>query len=325
MLMLLSMRVRAAVNSTDKVLKRRGHAKIIYGQPLYPVKSTPTIPHNGNDAEGNETATILRKHTTLVAEWEAVQDESKVLREELKEDEWLTVFWTVTDQADRMMSSLEKGVNRCQVRFSSQRSWSPSRSMIPVPTLHLSSPSRPGSSMSIRARSEGPSLTFKVYAARSQTPESALTARAQQVPVYQGTLGRSFREASTSRAPSRSTLRTGAFTPSGTSGLPIHEYVPGNGKDPLDIEVAFVVNSIAHGLLVERVDPPLRRAPGENEKVKAQYAFSNALNRKVVTCKLTTLTRSGKSGMMMTKKVMCHVGGGWQDLSHYILNRQAGM
>ncbi|KAJ3710057.1 hypothetical protein DFJ43DRAFT_1135233 [Lentinula guzmanii] len=204
----------------------------------------------------------------------------------------------------------------------------PSRSMIPclpVPTLHLSSPPRPGSSMSIRARSEGPSLTFKVYAARSQTPESALKARAQQVPVYQGTLSRSFREASTSRAPSRSTSRTGAFTPSGTSGLPIHEYVPGNGKDPLDIEVAFVVNSIAHGLLVERVDPPLRRAPGENEEVKAQYAFSNALNRKVVTCKLTTLTRSGKSGMMMTKKVMCHVGGGWQDLSHYILNRRAGM
>ncbi|KAJ3799310.1 hypothetical protein GGU11DRAFT_679726 [Lentinula aff. detonsa] len=211
----------------------------------------------------------------------------------------------------------------------------PSRSMIPVPTLHLSSPSRPGSSMSIRARSESPSLTFKVYAARSQTPESALKARAQQVPVYQGTLGRSsarpslppssFREASTSRAPSRSTSRTGAFTPSGTSGLPIHEYVPGNNKDPLDIEVAFVVNSIAHGLSVERVDPPLRRAPGENEEVKAQYAFSNALSRKVVTCKLTTLTRSGKSGMMTTKKVMCRVGGGWQDLSHYILNRQAGM
>ncbi|KAJ4002497.1 SHREC complex subunit Mit1 [Lentinula boryana] len=29
----------AAVNSIDKVLKRRGHAKMIYGQPLYPVKS----------------------------------------------------------------------------------------------------------------------------------------------------------------------------------------------------------------------------------------------------------------------------------------------
>ncbi|KAJ3993269.1 hypothetical protein F5050DRAFT_1810659 [Lentinula boryana] len=77
--------------------------------------ATLTIPHNGNDAEANETVTILCKHTTLVAEWEAVQDESEVLREELKEDKWLTVFQTVTDQADRMMSSLEKGVNRCQV------------------------------------------------------------------------------------------------------------------------------------------------------------------------------------------------------------------
>ncbi|KAJ4475061.1 hypothetical protein J3R30DRAFT_3294851 [Lentinula aciculospora] len=211
----------------------------------------------------------------------------------------------------------------------------PSRSMIPVPTLHFSSPSRPGSSMSIRARSESPSLKFKAHATRSQTPESALKARAQQVPVYQGTFGRSsarpslppssFRDAPTNRAPSRSTSRAGAFTPSGMTGLPIHEYVAGNNKDPLDTEVAFVVNSIAHGLLVERIDPPLKRVPGENEEVKAQYAFSNALSRKVVTCKLTTLTRSGKSGMISTKKVMCRVGGGWQDLSHYILNRQAGM
>ncbi|KAJ3734979.1 hypothetical protein DFJ43DRAFT_1059886 [Lentinula guzmanii] len=211
----------------------------------------------------------------------------------------------------------------------SGRAFSPTQSVTSTPGGGL--PPRPPS----RSMIPSPSLTFKVYAARSQTPESALKARAQQVPVYQGTLGRSsarpslppssFREASTSRAPSRSTSRTGAFTPSGTSGLPIHEYVPGNNKDPLDIEVAFVVNSIAHGLLVERVDPPLRRAPGENEEVKAQYAFSNALSRKVVTCKLTTLTRSGKSGMMTTKKVMCRVGGGWQDLSHYILNRQAGM
>ena len=41
-----------------------------------------------------------------------------MLREELKEDKWLTVFRTVTDQADGMMSSLEKAVNRCQVRTS---------------------------------------------------------------------------------------------------------------------------------------------------------------------------------------------------------------
>ena len=51
----------------------------------------------------------------MLAEWEAVQKESQVLREELKEDKWLTVFRTVTEQADGMMTSLEKAVNRCQV------------------------------------------------------------------------------------------------------------------------------------------------------------------------------------------------------------------
>ena len=67
------------------------------------------------DGDSSESAAILRKHATLVAEWDAVQDESDVLREELKEDKWLTVFRTVTDQADGMMTSLEKAINRCQV------------------------------------------------------------------------------------------------------------------------------------------------------------------------------------------------------------------
>lgn len=169
-----------------------------------------------------------------------------------------------------------------------------------------------------------------------------MKARVQQVPVYNGTLGRSagrpsvsrlppssFRENSVSRGPSsRPSSRTGAFTPS-MDNLPIHEYVPGNPNDPLDAEVALVVNSIAHGLLVERVDPPMpaKKVPKDIEEIKAQYAFSNALSRKVITCKLATFTRSGKgtNGTLTTKKVMCRVGGGWQDLSHYILNRQAGM
>lgn len=81
-------------------------------EPLLQSAPTPTLAQNG---EPNENAAILRKHATLVAEWDAVQDESDVLREELKEDKWLTVFRTVTDQADGMMSSLEKAVNRCQV------------------------------------------------------------------------------------------------------------------------------------------------------------------------------------------------------------------
>lgn len=70
----------------------------------------------GASSEEGDHSALLRKHAALLAEWEAVQDESEVLREELKEDKWLTVFRTVTDQADGMMSSLEKAVNRCQVR-----------------------------------------------------------------------------------------------------------------------------------------------------------------------------------------------------------------
>ncbi|KAF9477580.1 hypothetical protein BDN70DRAFT_97990 [Pholiota conissans] len=217
----------------------------------------------------------------------------------------------------------------------------PSRSMIPIPSVHLHTPSRPSSSMSHFSRSESPTMrTFRNQALRAQTPEHALRARAQQVPVFQGTIGRpkvavntkvppsSFRDGTSSRVPSRPGSRAGGtFTPS-MDQLPLHEYIPGNNFDPLDVEVAAVVNSIAHGLFIERVDPPLRKTqiPKEGEEIKAQYAFSNALSRKVVTCRLTTMMRSGKSGGdTTTKKVMCRVGGGWQDLSHYILNRQAGL
>lgn len=82
-------------------------------EPLLQSVPTPTPMHNG---DSSEHTLLLRKHATLVSEWESVQDESEVLREELKEDKWLTVFRTVTEQADGMMSSLEKAVNRCQVR-----------------------------------------------------------------------------------------------------------------------------------------------------------------------------------------------------------------
>ena len=126
-------------------------------------------------------------------------------------------------------------------------------------------------------------------------------------------------------------------------------YKPGNPRDPLDAEVAAIVNSIAHGLLIERVDPPLRMIPREGEEIRAQYAFSNSLARKTVTCRLTTLSRAGAKGeaSTATKKVMVRVGGGelsvpscihhptdadfcwgstgWQDLQLYMLNRAAGM
>ena len=74
---------------------------------------TPTL---ANTATTEEEEGILRKHADLMADWDSLQKEIQVLREELKEDKWLTVFRTVTDQADGMMSSLEKAVNKCQVR-----------------------------------------------------------------------------------------------------------------------------------------------------------------------------------------------------------------
>ncbi|KAG8831766.1 hypothetical protein FRC17_002600 [Serendipita sp. 399] len=91
--------------------------------------------------------------------------------------------------------------------------------------------------------------------------------------------------------------------------------------DELDVEVGKVVNGMAHGFLFERVDPPRKTPARPGEEIKAQYAISNALGRKVITCRLVTLTRGGTEN----KKVMCRVGGGWLELQMYILNRQAGM
>ncbi|KAH0836748.1 hypothetical protein J3R83DRAFT_8484 [Lanmaoa asiatica] len=224
------------------------------------------------------------------------------------------------------------------VRFPPPRP--PSRSMIPLPSVHVSSDSRPSSTMSFY-RPESPLAEIgKGSAFRAQTPEAMLKARAQLVPVYTGLGVRptartsvigvkvppsSYRDASTTRTPSRAVSRSGAYTPS-LDG-PTNIYVPGNPKDPLDTEFATIVNAIPHGLLIERVDPPLKTTPKEGEEIRASYAFSNSLSRKVVTCRLTTLTRSGRTGgeNTMTKKVMCRVGGGWQDLQLYMLNRQAGM
>lgn len=82
---------------------------------LGPLLSKTSKQNEENDSE-DERSLILRKHAALAAEWESVQSETDVLREELKEDKWLTVFRTVSEQADGMMSSLEKAVKRCQVR-----------------------------------------------------------------------------------------------------------------------------------------------------------------------------------------------------------------
>lgn len=82
-------------------------------ETLEPILNRTPVP-SGLGASG-EPAVITRKHAALVAEWETAKAESETLRDELKEDKWLIVFRTVTEQAGGLMSSLEKGVNRCQV------------------------------------------------------------------------------------------------------------------------------------------------------------------------------------------------------------------
>ena len=153
--------------------------------------------------------------------------------------------------------------------------------------------------------------TFRNSAVRAQTPESSIRAR-PRMPVNKLPPS-SFKDGTVSRAASRPGSRTGVYTPT-MDNLPLHEYVAGNTADPLDVEIENVVNSIVHGLLVERVDPPLRKnqIPKEGEEIKAQYAFTNSLSRKVVTCRLTTLSRPSKTGGESTtnKRVMCRVGGG---------------
>jgi len=174
---------------------------------------------------------------------------------------------------------------------------------------------------------------------RTQTPEGVLHQRVMQLPIYKDARATprpsfhkmppsSFRDGLTPKQPgSRPASRAGPRV-SGTEQN-AHVYVPVHSKDPLDVEIAQVVNSISHGLHIERVDPPLKSPPKEGDELRAQYAISNALSRKVVTCRLTTLTRLSAKGSgqdpVTIKKVMCRVGGGWQDLQLYILNRQAGL
>ena len=171
----------------------------------------------------------------------------------------------------------------------------PSRSMIPLPSFQIQGASRPGSAMSHYRPESSMSLRGSGATPRPSVMKSGLPPS-------------SFKDSSAPRTPvSRPASRTGAST-TGYEGMPVHLYVPVSTKDPLDNEVAMVVNSLIHSLLIERVDPPLKAVPKEGEEIRAQYAFSNQLARKVVTCKLTTLARSG--GKHTTKKVMCRVGGG---------------
>ncbi|KZP01426.1 hypothetical protein CALVIDRAFT_551851 [Calocera viscosa TUFC12733] len=236
-----------------------------------------------------------------------------------------------------------------------------SNSKLPIPTFQVSAePPSPPDSNGRPSLSPGSAASSII---RPQTPESTLKARASQMPFYQtpkqtpkrqsmtGSVTRpllkappsSFRESasqsqsgrgtpsSTAGTPSRPSSRNGGsydrslFSPS-LDENPVPQYVPAGAKDPLDSEVAKTVNGLAHGFLIERVDP-IGIAPSSSGEHKARYAVSNSLGKKVIVCRLVIMTRSSGTGgaRKEMRKVMVRVGGGWQDLDIYLLNRQAGV
>ncbi|QRV88630.1 hypothetical protein RhiJN_16648 [Ceratobasidium sp. AG-Ba] len=94
-----------------------------------------------------------------------------------------------------------------------------------------------------------------------------------------------------------------------------------NAKDALDVELARVVNSMVHGYYISRVTPIVGAQQGPEST--AQYAFENAMGRKVLTCKLVVVEKSAPRGSLdggtqQTRRVICRVGGGWESLSAYL-------
>ncbi|KAG9119997.1 hypothetical protein FRC07_004689, partial [Ceratobasidium sp. 392] len=94
-----------------------------------------------------------------------------------------------------------------------------------------------------------------------------------------------------------------------------------NAKDALDVELARVVNSLVHGYHIARVTPIASGQQGPESS--AQYAFTNAMGRKVLTCKLVIVEKSAPRGSLdggtqQTSRVICRVGGGWESLSAFL-------
>ncbi|KAI9319728.1 hypothetical protein BX666DRAFT_2119314 [Dichotomocladium elegans] len=89
------------------------------------------------------------------------------------------------------------------------------------------------------------------------------------------------------------------------------DYVP-NPKDPLDVEVARIINA-----------SPIRIQCQKGPLGGGRYYFGNDLNlggRKLYTCKLMSYTDRRTTSKSLENKVLVRVGGGWQDLEIFLLD-----
>ncbi|CAO3680810.1 unnamed protein product [Rhizopus stolonifer] len=88
-------------------------------------------------------------------------------------------------------------------------------------------------------------------------------------------------------------------------------------KDPLDIEVAQIINASPIAIRCQRTE-------------QGKYYFGNELSlssmggKKLYTCKLMTYT-DRKNGKLKNNKVLIRVGGGWQDLEFFLLEHSSLM
>lgn len=186
-----------------------------------------------------------------------------------------------------------------------------------------------------------------------QTPEPTLRARATQMPFYSGrrsvsdqipktparaaagdpfhnrTPGSSggsrnyapsaWKEQPVSRQPvsrpgsAMSTrTRAGSATPLPTTRS-YKAFVP-NPLDPLDMELAHILDSIPHDVHVERLDPPLRKGQRHEGEWRAQYAFTSGRHgRRIYPSRLLELHKP-RSNNEKVRKVMVRVDGLWRDV-----------
>ncbi|CAG8538551.1 10577_t:CDS:1 [Ambispora leptoticha] len=100
------------------------------------------------NAPSDPTGALAKKNKILTNKWDALNREMKSLREELKEDRWLTVFKQVSTQANQMMDSLDRAVRQCRDFIS--RATNRSESPLPIRQLQARGMAIPSPSPSQR-------------------------------------------------------------------------------------------------------------------------------------------------------------------------------
>ncbi|KAI9247640.1 hypothetical protein BY458DRAFT_527109 [Sporodiniella umbellata] len=90
-----------------------------------------------------------------------------------------------------------------------------------------------------------------------------------------------------------------------------------NPKDPLDVEVAHIVNASPIAIQCQRADHGKYYFGNE-------FSLSSTGGKKLYTCKLMTYT-ARKNGQAKNNKVLIRVGGGWQDLEFFLLEHSSLM